>query len=238
MSPTRRRLLSWGLLYAALFSFGIWRGFSPDFEWPTLRRADEPLHILAYDSRNLKESFLRELEEATGVPIQVDVVSDFADFEARLVTQDAPALLWLPPSWARALANQHLIVGLRSLRQDLERAVSADFRRASATNDWTEVPLLWSLKNRQIQIESVALSANTTDTRRALNVLKHWMQPEIAVRQVQLGEDSSTLLALDQWDLPHERRARSLRDHSFQGLREAATGERADEISSPAGPSR
>lgn len=183
--------------------------------------------LLAYDSRNMKESFLRELEEAAGVPLKLEVIEDFADFEARLVTQDAPGLVWLPPAWARALAHQNLLVGLRALRNELEKAVSPDFRRSSALNDWTDVPLLWSLKDRRIRIESLAIAANTPDARRALKVLREWLRPEIAVRQVQLGEDSSTLLSLDQWDLPFERRARSLRDHSFQGLREGGVTESA-----------
>lgn len=222
MRNDRRRLLSWGLLYAALFFVGLWQGFAPDFSLPGISKSPRPLTLLAYDSRNLKESFLQEIEELTGIPVELEIVSDFTDFEARLVTTDAPALVWLPPSWARALAHQNLLLGLDSLKDDLNRSVSSDFRRNSPLQDWTEVPLLWAIRDGKVHIEALALTTNSRDSRRALQVMKAWIRPEIAVRQVVLGEDASALRTLDDWDLPHSRRAKSLRDRPFKGLKSRA----------------
>lgn len=214
-----REVLLWGLLLAALFAAGWVRGASPDFQWKKIfPSASGPLIILAHDRTWLPEEVLQKIAKETKQEIQVEVVPEFADFEARVIPLDSPPLLWVPASWAQALGNQGLLGDLGYQEEDLQNKISPDFVSSEATTECF-LPFLWIIQNKELRVEGFAFSHGEKGRYEALTVLRTWFKNENALMQTMATPASSALQSLDQENLPYEKRSRALRDQNFRLLK-------------------
>lgn len=173
--------------------------------------------MLTNDSSWLPEEFLRRLSKEAAVEVHVERIEDFADFEARLILADAPALVWIPLSWAKGLASQHLLFPAGA-RRALRNRVHSDFR--SIAPELTYLPILWDVENNELQIEGLALPANGIDRRMAMQIAMLWTSTDLAMAQLaNLPKARSALSFSTTSDLPHERRADDLRNHPLSALK-------------------
>lgn len=207
----------WGLCFTGLFAFGYWRGAHPDFSMRSFWSSPESVTVLTNDAAWLPEDFLRKLSKEAAVEIHVEQVEDFADFEARLITADAPALIWIPLSWAKGLASQHLLFPAGE-RRALRNRVHSDFR--SIAPELTYLPVLWNVENNELQIEGLALPANGRDRRMAMIIATIWTNTDVATAQLRaLPGTRSALTFSTTSDFPFERRADDLRNHPLSSLK-------------------
>lgn len=219
LSLRLREVLLWGLLLAALFAAGWVRGVSPDLQWKKLFPSSSgPMVILAYDRTWLPEAVLQKIAKETKQEIRVEVVPEFADFEARVIPLDSPPLLWVPASWAQALGDQGLLGDLGYQEEDLRNKVSPDFISSEGTNE-RFLPFLWVIQNKELRVEGFAFSHGEKGRYEALTVLRTWFKNENALMQTVAVPASSALQSLDQENLPYEKRSRSLRDQNFRLLK-------------------
>lgn len=214
-----REILLWGLCFAALFAFGWWRGSHPDFKWSGLLGPDQPLIVLTPDPAWIPPGFLIRLSRETGLQFQLEKIDDFADFEARLVPLDAPALVWLPSTWAKGLASQSLLLPFGDA-PDLPARVHPDFRERESNGSEAFLAVLWKQQDNELRVEGLALPTNGKNRLAALRALRAWTSPELAKLQV-LGSDANSALEFSSHsDLPFERRADALRNQPLSGIKE------------------
>lgn len=219
LSLRLREVLLWGLLLAALFTAGWVRGASPDFRWKKLfPLSSGPVVILASDRSWIPDNVLQKIEKETKQEIRIEVVPEFADFEARVIPLDSPPLLWVPASWAEALGNQGLLGDLGAPEEDLKNKISPDFLGSESAPS-RFLPLLWTIQNKELRVEGFAFSHGEAGRLEALTVLQAWFKNETALLQTTSVPASSALQSLDQENLPYEKRSRSLRDHNFRFLK-------------------
>lgn len=191
---------------------------NPDFQWRWIWGSDEPLIVLTPDPSWIPPDFLRRLSKDTGLRFEIEKIDDFADFEARLVPLDAPALVWLPSTWAKGLAEQSLLLPFTD-SPDLPARVHPDFRdRDKGTEAF--IAVLWALNGSELRIEGLALPTNGKNRLAALRALRAWTSPENAKTQILASAANSALLFSSQSDLPFERRADALRNRPLSDIKE------------------
>lgn len=203
----------WGLCFTALFFFGWFRGREPEIGWRTLFGSPPPLVILTPDASWLPKDFLQIVAKNTETELHLEIIQDFADFEARLVPLDAPAMIWVPMAWARGLASQGLLLDL-SDRPDLADRTDADFQSADVGN--TFIPVLWKHEDGELRIEGLALPSTGRDRAAALRVMAKWLSPEIAAELTRKTPAASALEFSNTSDLPFEKRADALRNRPLR----------------------
>lgn len=211
-----KEVVLWGLCFTALFALGWWRGTNPDFTWRGLLFTPDEVIILTSDRSWLPDAFIDELSKAADAKIRIEEVQDFADFEARLVTADAPPLIWIPLSWAKGLASQDLLFPA-GVRRALRNSVHKDFR--SIAPDLTFLPVLWSFDTSVLRIEGLAVPMNSPHRRTGMMLATIWTRTELAHRQLDLVPVASALTFSSASDLPFERRADALRNHPLSALK-------------------
>lgn len=217
-SPIRPiELFLWGLCFTALFSFGWWRGAHPDFAWRSFYSSSDAVILMTPESSWIPDEFLQKLSKDAQVEIRVERVDDFADFEARLLIADAPSLVWIPLSWAKGLASQHLLYPAGE-RRALRNKVHPDFR--SIAPELTYLPVLWNLEKSELRIEGLAIPMNGADRREGMRIATLWTNTEWAEEQLKDLPDSRSALSFSSSsDLPFERRADDLRNHPLSALK-------------------
>ncbi|MBX2986448.1 MAG: hypothetical protein KF802_00995 [Bdellovibrionaceae bacterium] len=209
----------WAFLFALLFGVGWFRGAHPDFHWQDYFSSSKPLVILTPNRDWLPESFVQRLSKEIDQEIRIEVVEDFADFEARLIPMDSPPLLWMPSSWAEALGSQGLLTELAPQSPWVRDQVSADFIQP-VTARLFFVPLLWDVEDQSLRVEGVAIPHGGENRAAALAALRKWLKPTVALAHVRdVPEAATTVLSLEEKNLPHEKRASSLRDFNFKTLK-------------------
>jgi hypothetical protein len=211
--------LLWVLLFGLIFGAGWFRGYRPDFNLRAYLPSKDPFIILVADRTWLPQEFLDRLSQELDIEIQLEEAPEFADLEARLISQDAPGLLWMPVSWAQALAEQRLISEIMSDRPLISKSVSPDFLITKSGEHLSFIPMIWSAQGNQLRVEGLALAHGGRDRAIALRVMRRWLKADLAELQVRLVDGASALKSLDGADLPYQKRARSLRDLNFKSLK-------------------
>lgn len=194
------------------------RGYKPEIDWESIFGKEKPLVLLAPENSWLTREVAQNLSEQIKRDVQIEIIDDFEEFEARLVPLDSPSLVWLPASWAAAFEGQDLLADFDRLNEEIRTKVSPDFV-AIETGKPHFLPLLWSVEKNNLRVEGFAIPHGGTDRSGAIKALRSLLATDQALRLTRESPAASTLRSLDEEDLPHEKKSRTLRDLGLRQLK-------------------
>lgn len=217
-SSRKKEYALWTAFFVLLFLIGWAKGYHPKFDFEAIWGRPKPLLILSYGSPWLTNDFIQNLSEETKIDIQIETVDDFTEFEARLIPLDSPALVWAPISWIKAFSEQGLLANLEEeLGSSAFDQLSPDFKSDSPQSSF--IPLLWSMENKTLRIEGLAIPHGGDQRSAARKIIHAWLKKDLMLSFVKKSPASSTLRSLDHEDLSLEKKSRTLRDLDLRSLK-------------------
>lgn len=214
MKSRKKEVLLWAFLLIVLFSAGWFRGYRPEINWRSFFGEQPPLVILAPEEAWLNQDLAKLLGEILERPVVLEQIDDFTEFEARLIPQDTAPLVWMSANWARAFHAQGLLSDFDRLNKVIRDKVSPDFQFAEAPVP-VFLPLMWARQSELTRIEGFALPSGGRERADALKLMRRLLRDENSIEFARKAPVATTLRALDNADLPLEKKALFLRDQNF-----------------------